>query len=404
MKNALGILVALSRFLFLIIILVSAFLYAMFQGGKVSWTVFYMILPFILYSGALFFYPLSSIAAERIIRTPIVKYGGRLAVSISINRRFRFPLLYMVATDKFADPGTAELTDGKQKHLFIFGMKNKVEWDYEIEQMPRGEHILEGVEIELSDFFGWIRKKHFIPLKQIVLVYPKISDVNYIPMDTQYDRGTMASPLNLVKDTTMATGIRDYQSGDRVSWIHWKSFARTQTLMTKEFEDRRSQELIVVLDSRPSEVFEEQVELAASIVMEASAHQAGLGFVTTGNERLLTPFIQSDGQLQHALIHLAKLKPSGDSTTGMSSHQASELKHGGSIILITANPNWAFIQSILENAGNVRSFTCLTVLKENGEKNGHLLEDIRIAKLHGVTVRTLTQKQFPEAFKEVTHL
>ena len=70
----------------------------------------------------------------------------------------------------------------------------------------------------------------------------------------------MASPLNIVKDTTMATGVRDYQSGDRVSWIHWKSFARTQTLMTKEFEDRRSQELILVLDERPSEVFEEQVE------------------------------------------------------------------------------------------------------------------------------------------------
>ena len=35
----------------------------------------------------------------------------------------------------------------------------------------------------------------------------------------------MASPLNIVKDTTMATGVRDYQSGDRVTWIHWKSFA-----------------------------------------------------------------------------------------------------------------------------------------------------------------------------------
>ena len=94
-------------------------------------------------------------------------------------------------------------------------------------------------------------------------------------MDTQYDRGATASPLNIVKDTTMATGIRDYQSGDRVAWIHWKSFARTQTLMTKEFEDRRSQELILVLDGRPSEAFEEQVELAASILKEASRSSSG---------------------------------------------------------------------------------------------------------------------------------
>ena len=26
--------------------------------------------------------------------------------------------------------------------------------------MPRGEHVLEGVEIEMSDFFGWITKDH----------------------------------------------------------------------------------------------------------------------------------------------------------------------------------------------------------------------------------------------------
>ena len=84
-----------------------------------------------------------------------------------------------------------------------------------------------------------------------------MTDIHYVPIDTQYDLGSMISPYNVVKDTTMATGVRDYQSGDRVSWIHWKSFARTQTLMTKEFEDRRSQDLLVILDGRPSETFEE---------------------------------------------------------------------------------------------------------------------------------------------------
>ena len=51
----------------------------------------------------------------------------------------------------------------------------------------------------------------------------------------------------------MATGVRDYQAGDRVTWIHWKSFARTQNLMTKEFEDRQSEDILVLLDGRESE-------------------------------------------------------------------------------------------------------------------------------------------------------
>src|SRR5690606_4814739 len=123
-------------------------------------------------------------------------------------------------------------------------------WQYEIEQMPRGEHVLQGVVIEVSDFFGWLRKTKMIAARDTILVFPKMIDLNYVPFDTQYDRGTLASLLNIVKDTTMATGVRGYQPGDRVTWIHWKSFARTQTLMTKEFEDRRSQEVLLLLDGR----------------------------------------------------------------------------------------------------------------------------------------------------------
>ena len=70
----------------------------------------------------------------------------------------------------------------------------------------------------------------------------------YIPIETRYDQGAAVSRIQSIKDTSMATGIRSYQPGDRVSWIHWKSFARTQTLKTKEFEDRQSQDLFVLMD------------------------------------------------------------------------------------------------------------------------------------------------------------
>ena len=39
--------------------------------------------------------------------------------------------------------------------------------------MPRGEHVLEGIEIEVSDFFGWIRKRHFIQEMHTVLIIRK---------------------------------------------------------------------------------------------------------------------------------------------------------------------------------------------------------------------------------------
>ena len=133
----------------------------MFQGGKVSWTIFYMLLPFIIYSFALFFYPLSGLTAERIIRTPSVQNGGKAYCINHFETKISFSSALYSCTEKIANREIATPAGGNLKHFFVFGFRNKMEWEYEIEQMPRGEHILEGVEIEVSDFFGWVRKTAF---------------------------------------------------------------------------------------------------------------------------------------------------------------------------------------------------------------------------------------------------
>lgn len=390
-----------SRLLFVLFVLVSTFVFAMFQGGIVSWTIFYIILPFTIYSLLLFFYPMSRMVVERTIRTPRVQNGEKLIVSLSIKRKDRFPLLYTVASEQWAEPEIVISAGEKLNRLFVFGFRKEVEWEYEIEKISRGEHILQGVKVEISDFFGWLRKTRFIDVENTILVFPKMNDIHYVPFNTQYDQGTMASPLNIVKDTTMATGVRNYQSGDRVTWIHWKSFARTQTLMTKEFEDRRSQELFIIMDGRESKMFEELVELTASIVKEASSHQADLALMTTGPKPSIFPFIQSEEQLHMALVHLAKIKPTNEVSIA---DLRTSFQHGGSIVLITGNPDGAFIQSILLNVENVESIICMVVVKRDDPALQRIEENIRIAKSKGVSVRLLERKQFTDAFKEAVRL
>lgn len=390
-----------SRFLFVLLIIISTFVFAMFQGGVVSWTIFYAIIPFILYSVVLFFYPLIDFSAKRIIRTPNVQHGEKLSVKILLRRRFRFPLLYTVIEEKWQDDALLQET-GELKKLFVFGFKKEMEWDYEVERMPRGEHLLEGVNIEVTDFFGWMRKAYLIPIKNTVLVYPKTMDIQYVPIDAQYDQGSMISPYSIVKDTTMASGVRDYQSGDRVSWIHWKSFARTQVLMTKEFEDRQSQDLFLVFDRRPSETFEEQVEFAASIVQEALKQRVDMGFLSLGAEPTVFPAIQSEEQLRGVFIHLAKIVPEQNHSLGRFIDFRSELEQGGSIIVITGNPDWSFLESIMMQVTNSQSMICFVIVKKEASIRGKLAEDIRFAKSKGITVQTLVKEQFFSAFREVT--
>ncbi|MFJ7936775.1 DUF58 domain-containing protein [Sporosarcina sp. NPDC096371] len=401
MRKVRKVLDIFGRFLFVLCVLALTFVFAMFQGGKVSWTIFYSLLPFVMYSTLLFFYPLTEIKVKRSIQTVSNRNGGKFLVTLLVKRKSRFPLLYTVVSEKWADDKRDSMVDVRLKKLFIFGFRKEKEWQYEIEQLPRGEHVLQGVVVEVSDFFGWLRKTKFIDAKDTILVFPKMMDLDYVPFDTQYDRGTQASLLNIVKDTTMATGVRGYQPGDRVTWIHWKSFARTQTLMTKEFEDRRSQELFLILDGRVTGTFEEQVELTASIMKEASSHQAGLALMTTGSESSLFPMIQSEEQQHQALVHLAKIKPTEKDKTATSSDFGTGFQHGGSIVLVTGKPDWSFMKSLLRGTKNARSIICFVVIKGDEPTPSAIEEDIRLARSKGVIVHVLGKEQFREAFKEV---
>lgn len=399
MRKGKELLSVTGRFVFIVGLFFSVYVFAMFQGGKVSWTIFYMLTPFLLYSIALFAYPLNRIKIERIIRTKTIESGGKLAVTVKLTRTFPFPLLYTVAIEKWADPAIAQKGKNRTKHIFLFGFKKNVEFSYEIDKLPRGEHVVEGVEIEVSDFFGWIQKRSLIALKDAILVYPNTTAIKYVPINAQYDRGSLVSPFSLIKDTTMATGVRDYQSGDRVTWIHWKSFARTQNLMTKEFEDRQSEDIIVLLDGRESELFEEKVELAASIVEEAANHQANIAFVSTGKETVAFPFIHSADQLHDVFVHLAKIKPVAAEQVHQSTSALPAV--AGSVVLVTADPDWAFIQSMMGLVKNTKSVICFVLIDGENILPTQLQEQIRFIKAKGITTHTLSRKQFSEAFKEV---
>lgn len=55
---------------------VASYIFAKFQGGFVSWFIFYMLLPFVLYSILLYFYPLRDFTVKRKISAEQLTRGG----------------------------------------------------------------------------------------------------------------------------------------------------------------------------------------------------------------------------------------------------------------------------------------------------------------------------------------
>ena len=390
-----------GRLLFVIFLVISTFVFAMFQGGFVSWFIFYTLLPFELYSIAFFLSPISKIEVERYIQTAQLRKGGKLIVTVKIKRPSSFPMLYLVVKEVTQSTQLIRHAESHLKTIKMVGFQRTLEWTYEIDQMPRGEHKLDGIEIAISDFFGWVKKSHVISLANTVIVYPNITEMIYMPIETRYDQGAAASPFTIIKDTTLATGVRDYQPGDRVSWIHWKSFARTQTLRTKEFEDRQSQDLFILVDRKPSDNFEEQIELTASVLQAVVRNQASAAFLSLGTNRFYLPAVQTEDHLQRTMFHLAKVEADLEQPIERILPKDPAMSSATSILLITGDLTSGMIEAIPKAAKNLRQCTCFVVLKKGEKLSKQAVTLHQLARSRGMIIHVLTQDHFANAFTEV---
>ncbi|PKG45904.1 DUF58 domain-containing protein [Planococcus sp. MB-3u-09] len=400
MKRVKQILGSSGRMIFVLILLFLTFSFAMFQGGFVSWFIFYVSVPFILYSVLLSFYPLRNLHAERVVHTPRVRSGHRFSATVTVRRAFPFPLLYTILEEQAQSARLKVRMSDAGRQLLLPGFRREFSWTYEIGEMPRGEHVLEGVTVETVDFLGWVKKRQLLPARQSVLVYPNTVEMMYRPIGSSFDQGSIAAPFTLVKDTTMASGIRDYQPGDRVSWIHWKSFARTQTMRTKEFEDRQSQDLFLLDDRSPSESFEIQVELIASILTSVVASHASVAYLSAGTPRAFFPLIQSDEQLQRALYHLAKVQDDLDRPIEAVVGQDLKQVRVSSLVYVTGSLSREMVDEIRRNVTSLSQCLCLVVTEAGQSIRPEDEKNHQYARSKGFHVKVIGPENFASAFME----
>jgi uncharacterized protein (DUF58 family) len=76
----------------------------------------------------------------------------------------------------------------------------------------------------------------------------------------------------LADDDISFHALREYSPGDDLRYVHWKSTARTQKTMIRQFEQTRRSQLVVALSTREDEYAgEEDFELAVSVAASVAA-------------------------------------------------------------------------------------------------------------------------------------
>ncbi|MFO1442117.1 DUF58 domain-containing protein [Bacillus sp. Bva_UNVM-123] len=365
MKRLFGKILGIWKLIILFLLILITFSYAMFQGGFVSWFLFYSFLPFALYALIIALYPLGSFSVKRVFLKNEYNAGESLKVTLILTRKTAFPLLFIVIEDCVGSQLNFSRQRNTAKSLIFPGFQKEVVYEYEIARLPRGEHFFQAVRLKTGDPLGLIEKEKHISIQDKIIVYPSFEEMIYRPLESQYDQGMTTSKERVQRDTSMAIGIREYQPGDRFSWINWKATAKRNDIMTKEFEQRQSHDVYIIMDCTSNSRFEAVVSFAASLTRAIIRKGAQVGFLASSAERIAIPIRGGANQQQMIFYQLAKVKDDSQvplerilKVEGISVLQSKNL------MLITAELTSQLIDGVASSVANKSAVTIYLVKNE----------------------------------------
>ncbi|GEK33545.1 DUF58 domain-containing protein [Kurthia sibirica] len=387
------------RLLLVVLLLAVALLFAIIQGGFVLWFVFFMLAPFVLYSVFLFLTPINDMTIIRQAPTGRLQQGQDIKLKVTLQRKSFMPILFIVVQEMQPKGVFSQLEQQMMRKIVPIGFKRQVNWYYHIPNLPRGKQELVGIQVTIVDFLGWVRKTNYVTAPITLIVYPKIVPLHFDRL-ISHDQGQFSQAQKpQIQQSTMVSSVREYSPGDRMSWIHWKSFAKTGDLQTKEFEQQQNEDACIVLDGLNGPRFEGQVSLTASILNAVSKQQERVSFLSAGQQHVFFEGIESQQELQKALLHLAVIKP-GNFHAVHKYAQDQALRSAKTIVFITSALTEEWLEVLARLVKKSNSIIVYIVRRDTQEL---FAEDIAIeeqAKVRGIIVHTIYEGDFSSYGKE----
>lgn len=138
----------------------------------------------------------------------------------------------------------------------LSGNKNRYYYSRTI-LTKRGSFNLGPTKLRSGDPFGMFLSEKIIPNDKQLIVLPHIIKINKFYNPSGYIQGGKAIRQKSLEATSFASGVREYQSGDPLNRIHWKSSAKRNKFMVKEFDQDPHADIWVIIDGFKENNYEE---------------------------------------------------------------------------------------------------------------------------------------------------
>ena len=146
---------------------------------------------------------------------------------------------------------------------------------FEVAAQRRGVYDIGPVRLVQSDPLGLVRRHRAWAPPTEVLVRPVVTTLEAGSMAGRPDLEGMPSEQLSLSDLAFHS-LREYVPGDDLRHVHWRSSAKANRLLVRQYLESRSMQTAVLLDAEPGsyrtdDEFELAVSIAASVAVRALA-------------------------------------------------------------------------------------------------------------------------------------
>jgi uncharacterized protein (DUF58 family) len=197
--------------------------------------------------------------------------GDRLRVDLSLENRRRWQSVWAIRIDDVVE--RVDAASGAKSGVGVFfpkvGPRETRTVNYEGTLAHRGRYRFGPLVVSTRFPMGLVRHSLKLDNYAELLVHPRLGTLaqDWVRMIREHEAGSQRMTRRGMLEADFY-GLREWRTGDSRRWIHWRTSARRGSLIVRQFEQRRSQNLALLLDlwqpASPTEADLENVEQAVS--------------------------------------------------------------------------------------------------------------------------------------------
>ncbi|WP_420631602.1 DUF58 domain-containing protein [Candidatus Leptofilum sp.] len=335
-------------------------------GREILFNLAYLLGLLLIISFAWAWTNINYVHLSRVTRTRRAQVGRPLEERFTVRNTSRIPKLWLEVRDFSSLPNhySSHVVNG-------LGPRRTYTWRVTTICRQRGRYQLGPIRLKTSDPFGLFPMQRDLVATTNVVIYPLTFEIHQFALPLGILPGGDALRRRTHYVTTNASGVRDYAPGDSFSRIHWRSTARRNRLIVKEFELDPLADIWIVPDMavfghvapRPEDEAEElswgpwgfipnwrqgdeftlpatteeyTVTVAASLAQYFLRHDRAVGMLGYGQTNEIVQPDRGERQMNRILETLSVLRAEGEIPISDMLHAESHLfPRGTTVIVIT---------------------------------------------------------------------